>query len=192
MPNRSAEEYYEPRGSGAECWGRAEPGRFLRTIADSRAVSRALERAFAVLTLPGVVARALLQRACNRLLLPSVDALEAGEVELPYAGLVAAQAVPALVLTAAGVVAFARSASAAVEGVAELASVWLGLSLVVHAWPGAGATAALYGRSFEADSTWRWLGLPLALLGRLFERLRVVWLDLVYGLLVFVVVRAVV
>lgn len=154
-------------------------------------MARALEPAFLLLTLPGTIASALLQRACDRLLLPSVDAIDGDESALPYGGLVASRSVPAVVLTVAAVAAFARSAAPAVDGPAELAWAWLGVALAVHAWPSEGATAALYGRSLQSESPWRWIGLPLAAVGRLFETLRVVWLDLVYALVLFGVVRAV-
>lgn len=155
-------------------------------------MARALEPVFLLLTLPGAIASSLLQRACDRLLLPSVDSLSGDESALPYEGLVTSRAVPAVVLTAAAVAAFARSATAGVDGLAELAWAWLGVALAVHAWPSEGATAALYSRSLETDSAWRWIGLPLATLGRLFDRLAVVWLDLVYALVLLAVVHTVV
>lgn len=155
-------------------------------------MARALEPIFVVLTLPGAVARSLLQRALDRLLLPSVDSLGGDASAIPYARLVLSRAIPALLLTLAAVAAFARSDATGVDGLGELAWAWLGVALAVHAWPSEGATAALYSRSLETDSSWRWIGLPLATLGRLFGRLAVVWLDFVYGLVLLAVVRVLV
>lgn len=164
-------------------------GTFLAGTVAGRAVTHALVPAFVLLTLPGVVASALLQRVCDAAFLPSVEAVESGERELPYAGLVAATALPFLVLTAGGVAAFAASASR--SGHAELLAIWIGVSLVVHAIPGEGATAAVYGRSLQSGSRLRWLGLPVAAFARTIQRLQPVWLDLVYALGVFAVVRGV-
>lgn len=150
-------------------------------------MGRALEPLFVLLTLPGAVASAGLQRACDRLFLPAVDALEGGE-SLPYPGLVAATAIPFATLTAAAVAAFALSGGRTTPHW-ELLAVWLGVSLAVHATPGEGATAALYSLSLQRASRLRWIGLPLAALSRTLGQLRVVWLDLVYALLLFGLVR---
>lgn len=154
-------------------------------------MGRALDRAFDVLTLPGVVAGSIARWAVATAALPAVEDLEAGR-ELPYPGLVLYAAVPFVVLTAGAIAAFAASGSANAardDPLVELGLVWLGLSLSVHAFPGAGATAALFGHSVETDSRWRWLGVPLAAVSGPMVELRAIWLDLAYGLVLFAAVR---
>lgn len=152
-------------------------------------MGRALAPLFALLTVPGVVASALLRRAVYALALPSVERLEGGG-DLPYPGLVASTVGPFVALTAGAVAAFAASTAAGVDGSAELALIWLGLSLSVHAFPSEGATAALYSHSFGSESRWRWLGAPLAAISGPVAELRKVWLDLVYGVGLYALVRA--
>jgi len=151
-------------------------------------MGRALAPVFDVLTLPGVVAGSLLRWIVATVALPAVEDLEGGE-ELPYPGLVLYAVVPFTALTAGAIAAFAASSAADVDGLVELALVWLGIALSVHAFPGEGATAALFSGSVGADSRWRWLGAPLAAVSGPMVELRALWLDLLYGLALFGLVR---
>lgn len=158
-------------------------------------MGRALAPVFDLLTLPGVVAGSILRWLVATVALPAVEDLEGGET-LPYPGLVWYTAVPFVVLTGGAISAFAASVGAfgnvAGRGLVTLGTVWLGISLAVHAFPGEGATAALFRHSLETDSAWRWIGSPLAAVSGPMVELRSVWLDLVYGLALFVVVRSLV
>lgn len=153
-------------------------------------MGRALAPLFDLLTLPGVVAASVLRWGVATVALPPVEDLEGG-AEIPYRGIVLYVAVPFAVLTAGAVAAFAASAALAAGGsrLGEPVLVWVGLSLSVHAFPGEGATAALFSHSLESDSRWRWIGAPLAAVAGPMAELRAVWLDLVYGLALLSVVR---
>lgn len=157
-------------------------------------MGRAFGTVFDVLTLPGLVAASVLRWVVATTALPAVDDLQAGK-ELPYRGLVLYAIVPFAVLTVGAIAAFAASGDVAGgrgPDLTELGLVWLGLSLAVHAFPGEGATAALYSHSVETDSRWRWIGAPLAAVSGPMVELRAAWFDLVYGLAVFAAVRVLV
>lgn len=151
-------------------------------------MGRVLAPLFDVLTFPGVVAGSLARWIVATAALPAVEDLEGGE-ELPYPGLVLYAVVPFAVLTGGAVAAFAATTAAGVDGLAELGLVWLGLALSVNAFPGEGATAALYSHSVGTESRWRWLGAPLAAVSGPMVELRALWLDLLYGLALFGAVR---
>ena len=76
------------------------------------------------------------------------------------------------------------------EGLLGTAFLWLGIAVAVHAFPRPDVATALWTGSLTADSPLRFVGLPLAGLSRLANVLRVVWLDLLYGVLLLVAVRS--
>lgn len=66
---------------------------------------------------------------------------------------------------------------------------WLGAAFAAHSFPNEVATDALWQKSSDTDSLLRLVGYPIVALSKLVNLLRVLWLDLVYGVVLFFVAR---
>lgn len=174
-------------------------------------MSRLLGGLFTIATFPGVLVSTAAQNACDARYLPTIDELDLEEIGLdgdddwseeappltpgdvwgsvPYGGLVASTVVPFVLSTALALVIFLVSEGVLGEGTLGTVALWLGVSVAVHAFPNRAAASALWSGSLNSDSPLRFVGLPLAGLSRLANLLRVVWLDLLYGVGLLLLVR---